>query len=300
MQFCVNYQGNHLPCICIQYDRCEGSITYFVPGSQELHIYGILLSADFHISVRFMSVQWICYGRKNSIFWDWHLACYVLVMSINHSQMLFMYDIHTKHVWQKYDINLKCSKIGHKLGTWRRRPGTDHDRTGQMFPWATEDNTTNGRVHCYPRECKSFYHIGYKQWLLERYIPEEDGDKTAFASHAEFFRFRRMSFGLMNSPDSFQRALESILSKDKWTTALVHLDDLITYSETVKEHFDLVDTVPHLLMDVGVALNLTNCTFFDQKIENLGHTLSLGRLEDTIQDIQAVQEARTFTTETDI
>ncbi|CDF37529.1 unnamed protein product [Chondrus crispus] len=59
---------------------------------------------------------------------------------------------------------------------------------------------------------------------------------TTFASHCGLYRFLRMPFGLKNAPATFQRAVDIILSRVKWETALVYLYDVIIYSKTVTEH----------------------------------------------------------------
>ena len=71
---------------------------------------------------------------------------------------------------------------------------------------------------------------------LQVEIAEEDRNKTSFASHSGLYRFLRMPFGLKNAPTTFQRAVDIILSRVKWDTALVYLDDVIVYSRTVTEH----------------------------------------------------------------
>ena len=71
-------------------------------------------------------------------------------------------------------------------------------------------------------------HCSSGYWQVE--IAEEDRDKTTFASHSALYRFLRMPFSLKNAPATFQRAVDIILSRVKWGTALVYLDDVIVYS----------------------------------------------------------------------
>lgn len=97
-------------------------------------------------------------------------------------------------------------------------------------------------------------------------IPRENRDKTAFNCHAGLERSLCMPFGLKNAPASFQRALDIMLSNDKWITALAYLDDVIINSRRVKKHLDHNGTVLRLLMEAGVSLKLRRCTYFEERV----------------------------------
>lgn len=58
-------------------------------------------------------------------------------------------------------------------------------------------------------------------------VQEEKKDNTTSTCHSGLYRLTRMPFGLRNTPFTFQRALDTMLSKAKWTTSLVHIDDVI-------------------------------------------------------------------------
>ena len=103
-------------------------------------------------------------------------------------------------------------------------------------------------------DCNSGY------WQVE--IAKEDRDKTTFASHSGLYRFLRMPFGLKNAPATFQRAVDIIVSRVKWETALVYFDDVIVYLRTVTEHMAHVREVLRLLHTEGVSLKLAKYTFF--------------------------------------
>ena len=135
-------------------------------------------------------------------------------------------------------------------------------------------------------DCNSGY------WQVE--IAEEDRDKTKFASHSGLYRFLRMPFGLKNAPATFQRAVDIILSRVKWETALVYLDDVIFYSRTVTEHMAHVREVLRLLHTAGVLLKLAKCAFFDTSVTYLGHVIRLGRLEAERRNFIAIERARAY------
>ena len=117
-------------------------------------------------------------------------------------------------------------------------------------------------------DCSSGY------WQVE--IDERDRDKTTFTSHGGLYRFVRMPFGLKNAPETFQRAVDIILSRVKWHHALVYLDDVIIYSHDVREHFNRVHEVLSVLKDAGISLKLTKCRFFESSVDYLGHVIRPG------------------------
>ena len=82
-------------------------------------------------------------------------------------------------------------------------------------------------------------------------VAKEDRHKTAFVCHSGTFQCKRMPFGLTNAPATFQRALDLILTKYKWKTCLVYLDDVIIYSRTPVDHIKHVDEVLTCLSSAG-------------------------------------------------
>lgn len=87
-------------------------------------------------------------------------------------------------------------------------------------------------------------------------ILNQDRNKTAFTSHAGIFRYKRIPFGLTNATGSFQRALDLLLSKFKWNTCLVFLDDVIIYLNTFEDHICHCDEIIQGLGDDGVTHKL--------------------------------------------
>lgn len=106
-------------------------------------------------------------------------------------------------------------------------------------------------------------------------IPLDDDAKplTTFKTHEGLFRFIRTPFGLMNAPATFQRAIDIILSRVKWTFVLVYLDDVIIFSQTIREHFTHVKTVLRILYEAGVTLKLPKCFFFQTSVSYLDHVV---------------------------
>lgn len=88
-----------------------------------------------------------------------------------------------------------------------------------------------------------------------------------------------MPFGLTNAPDTYQRALDMILTAFKWKTCLLYIDDIIIYSNTVEEHIKQVGEVLSTHTNAGVTLKMKTCTFFNCKVKYLGQIMRRGKLQ---------------------
>lgn len=87
-----------------------------------------------------------------------------------------------------------------------------------------------------------------------------------------------MPLGLRNATATFQRVLEITLSHVRRQVCLVHLDDVIVFSENVDDHGRHLDTLLSLLHDAGITLKLRKCFFFQPRLEYLGLVISPGKL----------------------
>lgn len=88
-----------------------------------------------------------------------------------------------------------------------------------------------------------------------------------------------MPLGLTNAPASFHRALDIILSRYKWKTCLVYIDDVIIFSSSVEEQISHVDTVLTALRKAGISLMIDKCEFFTKTVKYLGHIVRSGTVE---------------------
>ena len=105
-------------------------------------------------------------------------------------------------------------------------------------------------------------------------VAHEYRDKTTFTTHMWTFRHTRMPFGLRNAPATFQRALDIIISGVRWQTYLIYLDDVIVFSRDTSSQIQHVDQVLALLRNAGVSLKLKKCSFFQPKVNYLGHVIT--------------------------
>ena len=131
-------------------------------------------------------------------------------------------------------------------------------------------------------------------------VTEEDRSKTTFTSHAGCYQYKRMPFGLCNAPATFQRTIDIILSKFRWHTCLVYLDDIIIFSPDHNSHIRHVDEVLQALRSAGVTLKLRKCKFFSNSVDYLGHVITPGKLHVATTNTNAVKGFKEPTTQTEL
>ena len=110
-------------------------------------------------------------------------------------------------------------------------------------------------------------------------MDENDKQKTAFATHRGLFQFKVMPFGLCNSPATFERLMELVLSGVLFERCLVYIDDVICFGKTEEEALYNLRVVLQKFRDANLKLKPSKCSWFQDECTFLGHTVALrGRL----------------------
>ncbi len=86
---------------------------------------------------------------------------------------------------------------------------------------------------------------------------------TAFSTPTGHYQFRRMPFGLSNSPLTYMRLINNILQGLIGKTASVFLDDMLIVSQT-EEHFYKLNQVITRLVSTGLKVKLEKCRFLQE------------------------------------
>lgn len=105
-------------------------------------------------------------------------------------------------------------------------------------------------------------------WKIQ--IKPEDGRETAFTFHAGTYQSIWMTFDLANEANTFQRALDLILFTLNWKICLIYLEDVIIYSNSIKEHIHHVAEIFTAVKEAGVNLKIRKCSFFSDSVECIG------------------------------
>lgn len=105
-------------------------------------------------------------------------------------------------------------------------------------------------------------------------VRKEDKEKTAFVTHKGLFLFKHMPFGLVNSPKTFERLMELVMSGLQWEKCLVYLDDVIIFGKTFAQTLENLRSVFDRFRKANLKLKQKKCAFFRDEIKYLGHIVS--------------------------
>ncbi|XP_063635205.1 uncharacterized protein LOC134805954 [Cydia splendana] len=125
-------------------------------------------------------------------------------------------------------------------------------------------------------------------------VRPEDRDKTAFVSPFGTYRFKRMPFGLKNSPSTFQRLIDRLRSGSslQQVTLLAYQDDLLVISEGFNQHLADLRAVFERLRMFGLRANREKCVFAREKVKYLGHIISQDGISPDDDKVRAVLDMK--------
>ncbi len=101
-------------------------------------------------------------------------------------------------------------------------------------------------------------------WNFE--LDEEDAEKTAIITKQGLYQCTRLSFGLRNSGDCFQRTVELVFRSMQWQSVVIYLHDFIIYSgDDYVENIQKVDEVLERIEKAGLKLKPPSVSFYKVK-----------------------------------
>ena len=94
--------------------------------------------------------------------------------------------------------------------------------------------------------------------------------------------------GMKNSGAAFQRKMEIVLQGLIGKICQVYLDDILVFSEDLKQHAIDLGLVLQRLLDAGITLRLSKCVFMVKKLLFLGHGVSEGTISTDPEKTKAI------------
>jgi len=85
--------------------------------------------------------------------------------------------------------------------------------------------------------------IDMKHAYFQVFLDEKSRPKTAFSVNGRHYEYCRMTMGLCNSAQTWQRLLTKLLSDMLFESAVVYLDDILLISHKFSEHFKHLEMV---------------------------------------------------------
>ncbi len=119
---------------------------------------------------------------------------------------------------------------------------------------------------------KLFSPIDIKSAFWQTELDEASRLLTAYSTPTGHYQFRRMPFGLSNSPLTYMRLMNNVLQGLIGKTASVFIDDILIISQT-EEHFHKLIQVFTRLVSAGLKIKLEKCRFLQDKVIYLGHQI---------------------------
>jgi Reverse transcriptase (RNA-dependent DNA polymerase)/RNase H-like domain found in reverse transcriptase len=135
----------------------------------------------------------------------------------------------------------------------------------------------------------SALHANCGYWQID--VNGPDREKTAFTSHKGLHQFKRIPFGIMTAPATFQCAIDIVISSVRFQCALTYLDDIVIYSPTFDQHLKDLSRVLRLLQEAGVSLKRNKCSFAALQVKYLGFKFSQAGVEADDDKNASVRQA---------
>ena len=95
---------------------------------------------------------------------------------------------------------------------------------------------------------------------------------TAFTlGNLGFYEFTQMSFGLCETPATFQCLMQNTLGELNLTYCVIYLDDVIVFGHSEEEHLECLHIMFECFREFNLKLKPSKCSFFQLEIVYLVH-----------------------------
>lgn len=149
---------------------------------------------------------------------------------------------------------------------------------------------------------KLFSHIDANKAFHNIPINPQDVEKTAIITPFGLFEFPRMTFGLCNAAQTYQRFMNDVVlkgieqirceatreSSTEKSNLFCYIDDVIISSHCVECHKKHLDVVCQRYSECGLTINMAKCEFAKDKVEFLGYEVSAEGITPLQSKVEAI------------
>ncbi|MBM6549306.1 reverse transcriptase domain-containing protein, partial [Streptococcus dysgalactiae] len=117
-------------------------------------------------------------------------------------------------------------------------------------------------------------------------VAADDVAKTAVITPFGLFEFVRMPFGLRNAAQTFQRFIDEVCRGLDGVYS--YLDDILVASSNPEEHTQHLRALFERLSSYGVTINASKCSYGEESVTFLGHSISSSGIRPLPDKVQAI------------
>nr|CAN67852.1 hypothetical protein VITISV_020215 [Vitis vinifera] len=140
------------------------------------------------------------------------------------------------------------------------------------------------------RMARYFTKLDLRSGYYQLRIAERDEPKTTCVTMYGSYEFLVMPFGLTNAPTTFYTLMNKIFHPYLDKFVVVYLDDIVIYSNTLKEHVEHLRKVFKILRQNELYMKNEKCSFAREEVSFLGHRIRDGKLMMDDSKVKAIQE----------
>ncbi|KXJ69423.1 hypothetical protein RP20_CCG027114 [Aedes albopictus] len=118
-----------------------------------------------------------------------------------------------------------------------------------------------------------FSKLDVKEAYHQLEISQDSRIITTFITKYGLFRYKRLMFGVSCAPELFQKVMDTVVARLEGV--IVYLDDCLVSGRTQEEHDFRLNARLNRFKEYGVLLNWDKCVFNVERLECLGHELSI-------------------------
>jgi hypothetical protein len=143
------------------------------------------------------------------------------------------------------------------------------------------------------QNARFFTRLDLREGYYNIRIAEGEEWKTAMRTRYGLFEWLVMPMGLTNAPATFQNYINDTLRHFIDRFCVVYLDDILIYSDNLKDHISQVRDVLAALRKAGLHVKGEKCQFHTNTTEFLGFIITEGAITMDPSKVQAIQEWET-------